>query len=175
MRPSCGTHYGRKLAVSNLPCPRGRTCVQLHLAHHGCAELVLYQGYHYKSAAIAAFHSRPRPLFHQYRCATVKRLRARMNPSSKLSSSKLTRRALLIFDFYFGRLLTESKRIPATYRRDPEACEDEVRPCQPHATPGPSSCPDGGGESRSNAAPLRAGTLRALCHASYTSRVFFFM
>merc|ERR1719456_219924 len=44
----------------------------------------------------------------------------------------------------------------------------EARPCHPHATPGPSSCPAGGGESRSIAAPLRAGTLRVLCHACYT-------
>ena len=58
---------------------------------------------------------------------------------------KLTRRTPLIFEFYFGRLLTESKRIAATYRRDQEACGDEARPCQPHATPGSSSCPDGGG------------------------------
>ena len=43
----------------------------------------------------------------------------------------LTRRTPLIFEFYFGRLLTESKRIAATYRRDQEACEDEVLPCQP--------------------------------------------
>ena len=52
----------------------------------------------------------------------------------------------LNFEPYFGRLLIESKRIAATSRRSQEACGDEVLPGQPHATPGPSSCPNGGGD-----------------------------
>ena len=35
----------------------------------------------------------------------------------------------LLFGFYFRRLLTESNRIAATYRRDQEACGDDVLPC----------------------------------------------
>ena len=92
----------------------------------------------------------------------------------KLSNSKLTRRTPLIFDFDFGRLLTESKRIAATYRRDQEACEDEVRPCQPHATPGSSSCPDGGGDL---ALTLRRSVqeLCVRCATQVTPRAFFFI
>ena len=52
----------------------------------------------------------------------------------------------LSFEFYLGRLLIEPNRVAATYRRDQEACGDEGLPCQPHATPGPSSCPNGGGD-----------------------------
>ena len=72
----------------------------------------------YKSAAVAAYHSSPRPLFHPYRCATVKPLRAWKKTQTE--QLKLTRRTPLIFEFYFRRLLTESKRIAVTYRRDQE-------------------------------------------------------
>ena len=80
----------------------------------------------------------------------------------------------LLFGFYFRRLLTESNRIAATYRCDQEACEDEVRPCQPHATPGSSSCPDGGGDL---ALTLRRSVqeLCVRCATQVTPRAFFFI
>ena len=79
-------------------------------------------------------------------CATTKLLCAQKihNFNTHTGQLKLTRPP--ISEFYFGRLLSESKRIAATCRRDQEACEHEALPCQHHATPRPSSCPNGGGE-----------------------------
>ena len=56
--PKCNMHWGRKLARPNLPCTRQQTSVQIHLAHRGCAPLVLR---HRNSAAVAACHSRHCP------------------------------------------------------------------------------------------------------------------
>ena len=70
---------------------------------------------------------------------------------------------------YFGRLLSESKRIAATYRRDQEACEDKVLPCRPHATPGPSSCPNGGGDLART--PRRSMRERCMCCATQVALV----
>ena len=58
---------------------RWQNNVQSPLTHRRCAPLVLCQS---KSAPVATCHSRPRPLFHPYRCATIKLLCARKNPNS---------------------------------------------------------------------------------------------
>ena len=122
-----------------LPCTRWRTRVQLHLTHRGCAPLFLR---HCETAAVAARHSRPVPSSTRIAALLPSRY-VHERIQTQTGQRKLT--PPLHFKLYFGRLLIESKRIAATYRRSQEACGDEVLPGQPHATPGPSSCPNGAG------------------------------
>ena len=138
--------------------------------HRSRAPLVLRRC---KSAAVTARHSRPVPSSTRI-AALLPSCYVHERIQTQTEQLKLTRRTPLIFEFYFGRLLTESKRIAATYRRDQEACEDEVPPCQPHATPGSSSCPNGKGDL---ALTLRCSVReRCVCCATQvTPRTFLFI